>query len=367
VSFGGDLRTFDVFDLLEWISHRGKTGLLQLSRRSTKKKLSFAAGALVSSTSNDPRETMGQVLVRDGLVDEEKLFRALLKQESDRRRLGDILIADGLLTRDQLLRTLRATSEMQLYDVFLWPEGRFDFDDSQPVPSALQDLAIDLRPVLEEGRHRRVLWNQLQPRFPSTEMTFRLKADPVSVTEPALREILNLAAWGKTLAAISLETRRGEYETMLLLAGLCDQGLLVPDRIDAGRRDGDPVGTIMSYLAGAESRLREGSFDSAMEFYERVLAIDPINHAAKKGLLAVSEARKRAQTAKKVPLEKVPALRMTAMVLAQMRFGPEEGFVLSRINGQWDVRSILKLCPFPEDQTLVIFASLIDRKIVELH
>ena len=53
MSFGGDLRTFDVFDLLEWISHRGKTGLLQLARRSTKKKLSFSAGALVSSTSND--------------------------------------------------------------------------------------------------------------------------------------------------------------------------------------------------------------------------------------------------------------------------------------------------------------------------
>jgi hypothetical protein len=367
VSFGGELKTFDVFDLLEWISHRAKTGLLQLSRRSTTKKLAFGKGVLVSSSSNDPRETMGQVLVRDGLVAEAALFGALLKQEQDRRRLGDILIGDGLLTQEQLLRTLRSTIEMQLYDVFLWPDGRFEFDDAASVPGALQDLAIDLRPVLEEGRHRRVLWNQLQPRFPSTEMTFRLTSDPVSVTDPGLRAILNLAAWGKTLAAISLETRRGEYETMLLIAGLCDEGLLAPDRIEAGRPDGDPVGTMLTYLAGAEERLREGRFESAAEFYERVLAIDPINHSAKKGLLAVAEAQQRARTAMKVPQDKVPALRLTALSLSQMRFGPEEGFVLSRINGQWDVRSILKLCPFPEDQTLVIFSRLLDRSIIDLH
>jgi hypothetical protein len=366
VSFGGDLRTFDVFDLLEWIAHRARTGLLQLSRRSTRKKLSFSAGRLVASTSNDPRETMGQVLVRDGIVDEQTLFRALLEQERDRRRLGEILVSGGLITREQLVRTLRATAEMQLYDVFLWPEGRFEFDDSQPVPSALEDLAIDLRPLLQEGRHRRELWNRLQPRFPSTEMTFRLTADPVSVTDPGLREILNLAAWGKTLAAISLETRRGEYETMLMLAGLCDDGMLAPDRIETGRPDGDPVGTIMAFLEGAETRLREARFDSAREFYERVLAIDPINHAAKKGLLAVAEAKERARTAQKVPLDRVPALRITALALAQMRVGPEEGFVLSRINGQWDVRSILKLCPFSEDETILIFAGLIDRRIIEL-
>ena len=367
MSFGGELRTFDVFDLLEWISHRGKTGLLQLSRRSTRKKLSFAAGTLVSSCSNDPRETIGQVLVRDGLVDEQTLFRSLLKQEQDQRRLGDILIADGLLTQDQLLRTLRASIEIQLYDVCLWPEGHFEFDDSQPVPLALKDLAIDLRPVLEEGRHRRELWNQLQPRFPSTDMTFRLESDPVAVTDPALREILNLAAWGKTLAAISLETRRGEYETMLMLAGLCDEGLLAPDRIEAGTPDGDPVGTIMTFLAGADARLREGRYESAVEFYERVLAIDPINQTAKKGLQAAGEAQRRALAAQKVPQEKVPVLRLTGLVLAQMRFDPEEGFVLSRINGQWDVRSILKLCPFPEDQTLLIFARLLDRNVIELR
>jgi hypothetical protein len=41
--------------------------------------------------------------------------------------------------------------------------------------------------------------------------------------------------------------------------------------------------------------------------------------------------------------------------------------VLSRINGQWDVRSLLKLVPMPEDDVLLIFARLLDRQVIELR
>ena len=36
--------------------------------------------------------------MRDGLINEEALFGALLKQETDKRRLGEILVGDGLLS-----------------------------------------------------------------------------------------------------------------------------------------------------------------------------------------------------------------------------------------------------------------------------
>lgn len=367
MSFGGDLRTFDLFDTLQWVLGRRKTGLLELTRRSTKKKLGFRDGVLRSSSSNDPRETMGQRLVRDGLIGEEALFRALLKQETDRRRLGEILVGDGLLKPEQVVRALQATTEAQLYELFLWPDGRFDFDDGQAPPESGCDPALDLRPLLDEGRHRRQLWAQLRTRFPSNELTLRLLADPVTVADPTQRQIVDLAAWGKTLAAISLETRRSEYDTTLLVAELCDQGLLVVDKVEVGAPEADPVGAILALLAVAQARLAEGRFDAALEAYERVLAIDSISQAAKKGLVAVAEARHKAKAARKVPVEKVPVLRLTAMALSQQHFAPEEGFVLSRINGQWDIRSILKLCPMPEEETLLIFSRLLDRQVIELR
>ena len=80
-------------------------------------------------------------------------------------------------------------------------------------------------------------------------MTFRVIGDPAQVTNPARRQVLTLAAAGKTLAAISLEARRALYDTALLLAGLCDEGLLAVESVETGvdgdrpgRDDHDPAG-----------------------------------------------------------------------------------------------------------------------------
>jgi hypothetical protein len=367
VSFAGDLHTFDLFDVLGWLMGRKKAGILEMTRRSTRKRLAFRDGAVQWTSSNDPRETIGQALVREGLVTEEALFTSLLRQETDKRRLGTLLVADGHLTEPQLMKTLRSNAEAHLHDLFLWGDGRFEFDDERPPAPEPSDLKIELKPVLEEGRHRREIGSQLRLRFPSNEITFRLTADPVSITNPARRQILDLAAWGKTLAGISLESRRSEYETTLLIAGLCDDGVLVVDRVEAGAPEGDPVGIILTLLAGADMRLKEGRFAAALEAYERVLILDRLNQAAKKGLLAVAEARQKAKTAKKIPLGKVPVLRLTAMQLSQQHFDPQEGFVLSRINGAWDVRSLLKLCPMPEEDVLLIFSRLLDRQVIALR
>ncbi|HSD27729.1 MAG TPA: DUF4388 domain-containing protein [Vicinamibacteria bacterium] len=367
MSFAGDLHTFDLFDLFGWLMGRKKAGLLVMTRRSTRKRLAFRDGAVQWTSSNDPRETIGQALVRDGLITEEALFRALLKQETDKRRLGELLIADGRLTEPQLMGTLRSNAEAHLSDLFLWADGRFEFEDDRPPAPEPSDLKIELKTVLDEGRHRRELWQKLRRRFPSNEITFRVLADAGPLADPTLRPIVDLAGRGKTLAGISLESRRSEYDTTLLLAGLCDRGALAVDKVEAGAPETDPVGIITTLLEGAVMRLKEGRFDAAREAYERVLAFDGVNQAAKKGLLAVAEARQKARVARKIPLEKVPVLRLTAMTLAQRRFDPQEGFVLSRINGQWDVRSILKLCPMPEDDVLFIFSRLLDRQIIELR
>jgi hypothetical protein len=367
VSFAGDLRTFDLVDLFAWMMGRRKAGVLQMTRRSTRKRLGFRDGAVQWSSSNDPRETIGQALVRDGLITEEALFKALLKQETDKRRLGELLIADGHLTEPQLMRTLRSNAEAHLYDLFLWADGRFEFDDEKgPAPDA-SDLKIELKPVMDEGRHRRELWQSLRRRFSSDEVTFRVVANPGSLNDATLRPIVDLAAKGKTLAGISLEARRSEYDTSLLLAGLCDRGVLAVDKVEAGAPETDPVGIIGTLLQGAEMRLHEGRFDAAREAYERVLALDGVNQAAKKGLLAVAEARQKARVARKIPLDKVPVLRLTAVALSQQRIDPQEGFVLSRINGQWDIRSLLKLVPMPEEDVLLIFARLLDRQVIELR
>jgi hypothetical protein len=129
MAFAGDLTTIILTDILSWVASRRKTGTLELKRRSTQKRLLFRAGRLQSSWSNDPRETLGQALIRERLLDEQQLFEALLTHEKTGQRLGRCW--SGTVSEPQLLRVLRWKAEEIVYDCFLWPEGQFDFQDGE--------------------------------------------------------------------------------------------------------------------------------------------------------------------------------------------------------------------------------------------
>jgi len=62
----------------------------------------------------------------------------------------------------------------------------------------------------------------------------------------------------------------------------------------------------------------------------------------------------------------VPRLTASLAQLENERLGPQEGFVLSRINGEADVSSILSVCPFREADTLRMIKKLADSGIIKL-
>jgi hypothetical protein len=367
MSFGGDLTTFEIADVLEWIGRRSRTGTLHLSRGATRKRLVFKDGTLHSSSSNDPRETLGQALVRDRLITEETLFRALLRQEKEGGLLGTILTTDGMITKEQLMAVLRGNAELQVYDVFLWSDGRFEFRDEEIPPPSMVGLEISIPLLLDEGQHRLFEWTRLLSRFPSSEITFKVQKEAHAIEDPTERQVVGLAAAGKTLAAISLEMRRSAFATALMLERLCDCGALAVDQLKSGILEKDPVAAIENLLKAADLFCREGRLDAAQHSYEEVLRLDGVNQRAKKGLIAVSEARQNEKMTSKLPLDKKPVLKMSSLAITRERFDSHEGFVLSRVNGQWDLRSILKLCPLPENEALMIFVRLLDRGVIELQ
>ena len=83
--------------------------------------------------------------------------------------------------------------------------------------------------------------------------------------------------------------------------------------------------------------------------------------------ISVMDARKKDRILRSVPLDDIPVLKMDVVSLTRQDFDAREGFVLSRVNGEWDVRSILKLCPMSEEDALLIFARLLERKVIELR
>jgi hypothetical protein len=353
-------------DILQWIAAGMKTGTLHIERGSVQKRIVVREGRIFSSWSNDPRESLGQFLIRERFVTEEQLFKALLAQEREGRLLGSILTAGGMLDEEDLRLALHAKASETIYDLFLWPEGQFEFKEGEVPPEVLISFEIPVTPVILEGIRRVDEWARIKEIFPSMATTLKMQGASHEVDDPLERQILGLVAAGKTLAEMSLELRRSEFDTAQLAYRLSLRGLVGVDEAREEARGRDPVGAIQALLGLAQKRLEEKRFDAAIQAYEEVLALDRLNQNAKKGLIAAMESRSREKVLKAVPLTKIPVLAMDLVALTKENFDPHEGFVLSRVNGEWDVQSILKLCPMAEEDALLIFARLLQRKAIAL-
>lgn len=349
-------------DILQWVSQGRKTGTLHISRGAVEKRISFSSGAIHSSWSNDPRESLGQFLVRDRLISEEQLFRSLLQQEKEGRLLGALLVENGPLMHHDLIRILTLKAEETIYDLFHWQEGHFEFKDGNIDREVPFPVALDVTSVIMEGIRRIDEWDRMREVIPSTESTLRVVGQP---QDPIDHEVLLLCSEGKTVTEIAFAIRRTVFDTTTLLYEMHRRGLL---EVETEGTSPDSVETVVSILRAldvAGKALERGDFDAALHSFEAVLRLDPLNQHAKKGLVASIEARGRTRSLRLVPKNKVPRLTLTLQELSKEKFDPREGFVLSRINGEWDVQSILKICPMPEDEAMLIFSHLIERGAIE--
>jgi Domain of unknown function (DUF4388) len=367
MSLRGDLRTMALPDVLQWIAAGRKTGTLHVERRSVQKRIILREGNIFSSWSNDPRESLGQFLIRLRLLSEEQLFHALIAQEDKGRLLGSLLVAEGTLTEEDLKRALKAKAEETIFDLFLWPSGQFEFHEGEIPDNILITFETPVTPVILEGIRRVDEWQRIRAVFPSMETTFKLASSPDAVTDPLEKQLVTLVAAGRTLAEMSLELRRSEFETAALLFELHSRGMVAVDRVRPESQAIDPVAAIQTLLTTAYQRLQEKRYDAALKAYEDALAIDRLNKHAHRGIAAVTEARQREQHLTVVPREKVPFLAIDLLALTKQSLDPQEAFVLSRVNGDWDVQSILKVCPMGEDETLLIFARLLDRGLIRVE
>ncbi len=349
-------------DILQWVSQGRKTGTLHINRGAVEKRISFSAGSIHSSWSNDPRESLGQFLVRERLVTEEQLFRTLLSQESEGRPLGALLVEDGVLKDEDLLRMLTHKAEETIYDLFHWTEGHFEFKDGELARNTPFPVDLDVTSVIMEGVRRVDEWERMREVIPSTGSTFRALGQP---EDPVDHEVLLLCSEGKTVTEIAFAIRSTLFDTTVMLYEMHQRGLIEVEKPGVSTDSVETVVRIQRGLAAASKAMEESDFDTALQNYESVLKLDPLNQHAKKGLVVSIEARGRTRSLRLVPRNKIPRLMVSLADLTKEKFDPREGFVLSRLNGEWDVQSILKICPMPEDEAMLIFSRLAERKVIE--
>jgi len=377
MGLSGNLQTMLPGDLLQWLSLGQKTGTLVITNKRVEKKVFFRRGRVISSASNDPREYLGQFLMSHGYLSEPELKKAMEVQQQSNILLGKILVMIDVIAEPDLQRLMRLKAEEEIYDIFLWDNGDFYFIDDELPQMEMIPLQVDVTGIIMEGTRRVDEWARIREIIPNAAVIPVPEGDidPTDLEEVEL-PIVRAVDGKRSIADIVLESRSSEFTVSSIVNTLVRQGSVklsdptsqkMAKVIAELAPSAEPVVTktdfneddeIVSMLNGAQAALRNRDFEKTQRLLRAAQNLDP-NHpkvrSATKGAETVILSELRGQG---LLDSKVPKVAKALEEITQMNFSPNEGFILSRINGTWDIGSLIKISPIRETDAMLIFYKL---------
>ena len=376
----GNLKTMELAELLQWLSQGRKTGTLYIDNGKVEKRIFFEEGTIVSSAASDPKEYLGHFLVSHGYIDELTLAKAVEMQEENKMLLGKILLTIGAIEEDELNKMLKLKAEESIYELFTWQEADFRFADSELPEYQMISVNLSVTGLVLEGHRRVDEWTQIRQHIPNANVVPVAVAD-LKPAEPdqGVENILAHVDDDRTVQEIAFQTHSGEFHVCRVLYDQIRAGRLkvvrprlvqVPvaaDQTDSGNGSPAKSPDADTLLNAAESFIDERVFDVALRHLRAAKSLEP-NSVKVQQLVAVAEKTIQAAiTEKGIHLTSVPVLCSNPEEIKSLDISPQEGFVLTRVNGSYDIQTILKITPVPPLEAQVVFWKLLEAGHIELR
>jgi hypothetical protein len=148
MGLSGEITTMPVTDLLQWIEVTLKTGIVEFRRHNEWKKIFFQNGQILFVSSSKENEKIGRFLINRGCLQEKDLYDCLMENERTGKKLTEILETRGLISHDELYKQVLLLIKEMLFDLFLWKEGNFQFNDRKLPAAAKGPLALIIGQII---------------------------------------------------------------------------------------------------------------------------------------------------------------------------------------------------------------------------
>ena len=359
MSISGNLRTMPFADLLQWVSQSRKTGTLAVEGPPFNKKVYFRDGLAVAVSSDSPKEFLSYYLVGWGYVSEPELHELLQMQERHGTMLGELLVIVGRLTREELLYVLQVKTEESIYELFLRDQGDFRFLENILPAKKFQPLSLPLDMISLEGVRRKDEWARVCELVPDeTWVPKVVRAVDVRQMGPTELGILREINGTNSVEQIALACRLALFHVyqFVYYGVLHELFKLLPPDSDAERViPGYTQSAWRIRLKDADKAVTEGDLAEAHRMVGEIKEGFPDNHEAQEAAGRVEERLTQVLEGQRLADSTVLELAIPVSQLTALTCTPQEGFLLSRINGHYTVAEILKMVPgSPLDNRMMI-------------
>jgi hypothetical protein len=230
----------DAAMLLARMFAQGATGRVGFRRDELETIMYFDRGRPVFASSNEPRDRMGELLLREGKITASQLERCQAVVAESGRRMGEILVDFGYLKRRELLPAVRRHVEDLVYSLFGWERGTYAITlDAEPCAERIR-LSRHPAALILEGIRRKLDRTNLERMVgsPSTVIEVRDRerlGGIVHAGDLAPEERSALAAFDgqADLAQVARSAGVDVADVLPLAWALCVLGLATARRADA--------------------------------------------------------------------------------------------------------------------------------------
>ena len=173
--FGGNLRVIPLAEVLQVLQLQRQTGTCLVTSGKVEVAVSFREGLIDLARSKGAADEfrLGRYLVEEGLVSQAEVDNIFEDKSGPRKLLGEALVQSGLIKEDDLRHALiRQTSEL-IYEVLRWPDGRFSFSHAPSEASDQNKLGLPVASIVMEGFRRVDEWRLIEESIHFDEVLLR--------------------------------------------------------------------------------------------------------------------------------------------------------------------------------------------------
>ncbi len=199
----------------------------------------FDQGRPVFASSSEPRDRMGELLVREGKITAAQYERCQTVVAESGRRMGEILVDFGYLKRRELLPAVRRHVEDIVYSLFQWDRGTYHIAlDATPSSERIR-LSRHPAALILEGIRRKLDRTSLERLIGAASTVIEVPdrerlGGIINLGDLAVEERSALAAFDASadLSAVARAAGVDVADVLPLAWGLCVLGLATARRTD---------------------------------------------------------------------------------------------------------------------------------------
>jgi hypothetical protein len=198
MAFKGTLREFKVPDILQLLSLQKKTGILTFNSLEGFITLIFEEGCIVGIDAFPKKLEMrvGNVCVKQEIISEEMLQRALAIQKRTNQKVGEILIGMGLIDEKIIPEILKIQAIQIVLSLFNWKKGEYNFKILNYINKDLRlfnPIAVDN--LIMEGVQMLDEWPLIKKVIPNEDIVF----EPVFLGSKKIELVSEFQRWQYSL------------------------------------------------------------------------------------------------------------------------------------------------------------------------